>query len=301
MAVFVLAFAVVRLREGESNPTEEAPNSRPFGTLRELFGGRDETASQLRELQDTVDALKTQQTESARLDEARAREQETAEAEQRTADDLQGTAAAIQRQLTSEANITSAQETVSALQALADSQATENALVAQAQMTEIARLQTEATARAAVVGGIIRATAISDMPTGVVVGPVAEASASSNQQVASRAVDSYTHSAWLSGSLDLAGSWLEFAFRVDKVVNGIRVFQTSNQQYARPEHITLMFSDGTTQRISLRDEPGWQYIKLDPVTTISCRLIIESVYRRIVNDNEASNVAIYEVELYGPR
>lgn len=119
---------------------------------------------------------------------------------------------------------------------------------------------------------------------------------------AGRTLDGDLTTAWVEGaSGDGVGEWITFTFDGVYRVSGMRIhagYQKSEELYgknARPAILTVVFSDGTEQTVTLQDINGPQDVAFDgPADTSSVTLEIASVYP----GSKYEDTVISEVSFY---
>jgi hypothetical protein len=100
---------------------------------------------------------------------------------------------------------------------------------------------------------------------------------------------------------DGEGEWVRFGFaeivtigRID-IANGYQSDKTTYANNPRVRELRLTFSDGSSQRVQLKDEMGYQTITLEPKKTEWLRMTIVSTYP----GEKWADAALSEVRLYG--
>lgn len=99
--------------------------------------------------------------------------------------------------------------------------------------------------------------------------------------------------AWVSADEGI-GEWLEVELPAPRWVSGIAIAADTTRfaAYSRVHQASLVFSDGSRQRITLADTQERQTIRFAPVSTSTVRLIVEDTY-----PGASGQVAISEVQL----
>lgn len=112
---------------------------------------------------------------------------------------------------------------------------------------------------------------------------------------AEKAKDRNTSSCWYSASGKVRGEHISFLFREPKEVTGFEFYYKANLDGRPPRKIKLTFSDGSEQRIELKNPDGWERVSIIPVKTNSIKF-------RIEEDNPTVNaqyLIICEIKTFG--
>jgi len=122
-----------------------------------------------------------------------------------------------------------------------------------------------------------------------------ESSSYSGGYQAEQAKDRNISSCWYSGSGRMRGEHISFLFREPKEVTGFEFYYQANLDGRPPRKIKLIFSDGSEQRIELKNPDGWERVSIVPVKTNSIKF-------RIEEDNPTVNaqyLIICEIKTFG--
>ncbi len=125
--------------------------------------------------------------------------------------------------------------------------------------------------------------------------PILEVTASSSYVMSNRdapsAVDNNIVTYWSSNFDDDIGAWLQLQLPTTTTVAGIHIYTSGPRGgLGQPHELTLIFSDDSSQQITLENEEAWQYRALVPISTANVRIVVDSVYElgafRITKFNE---------------
>jgi hypothetical protein len=130
--------------------------------------------------------------------------------------------------------------------------------------------------------------------------PISAATASSfyagQDHVASDVVDGDIKSYWISKIGDDIGAWLEVQLAEPALLAGIRIYSPGvSSGNGLAKDLSLYFSDGSQQNISLGETAGWYYKNFPPITTESVKAVVESVH----SFSPVSTTRLYEIQLLG--
>jgi hypothetical protein len=99
--------------------------------------------------------------------------------------------------------------------------------------------------------------------------------------------------------------WLQLSFDTEAVLERLEIatgLQGDPANFARngrPREILLHFSDGSSQKILLADQLGYQNISLQPVKTRWLRLLVTKIYWGDRSSELTSDFGIAELRCYG--
>lgn len=123
---------------------------------------------------------------------------------------------------------------------------------------------------------------------------------------ASKAIDGDPNTPWVEGAEGLGiGEWLKIELSQASTVSSIRIingynFTSSDKigerfyKNGRVKTATLEFSNGSRQKIQLKDNNKWQSFDLGGVKTSSIRIVIDAAYK----GTEWDDVCISEIEVF---
>jgi len=130
----------------------------------------------------------------------------------------------------------------------------------------------------------------------------ASATSSARGSGPARAIDGVKNTAWAEGAAGLGtGQWLQIVLdrTVDLARVGITPGASDNEKAfraaSRPAAVRLEFSDGTEQKVSLRDEPAFQTFDVAAKSVRWVRLELLSAYR---GQTSRQDTSIAEVEFF---
>lgn len=120
---------------------------------------------------------------------------------------------------------------------------------------------------------------------------------------ATYALDGNTETDWIAQ--EGVGAWLQLQLPAPRTITEISLFCVApgdtylkfRNPAAEPREITLTFSDGSVQVVSLLKVTGWQHFSLRPVLSSSVNLTVRNLYPGPGSDFQIAK--IYEVQLHG--
>lgn len=117
------------------------------------------------------------------------------------------------------------------------------------------------------------------------------------RSLAKHAIDGKVSSIWASAIDKLMGQSLRVNLNKPSTVSRMHILVPQNGNNVPPESITLYFSNGSSQLVSLPNKFGWHRVAIQPTRTES--VDIEFTRLHSVKDIEAKHVIVAEVDLFG--
>ena len=108
-------------------------------------------------------------------------------------------------------------------------------------------------------------------------------------------VDGEVDIPWISGRDKIIRASLQLLLREPQTVSQIGIYTPEYPNGVSVKDMTLIFSDNSTQQVSLKGLTEWEYIDIVPVTTDSVEFIVDDIYPTSTNNY----LTIYEIQLFG--
>lgn len=107
------------------------------------------------------------------------------------------------------------------------------------------------------------------------------------------AIDGNISSYWASKEGETVGTFLSLTLRTSRILNRIGLYTPMRPDGKTVRTATLVFSNESSQQISLRGLSEWEFVDITPVATTSIDIIIDEIY----NTSSNNYVSIYEFQL----
>jgi hypothetical protein len=93
---------------------------------------------------------------------------------------------------------------------------------------------------------------------------------------ATNAIDGNTNTYW--EATNDVGAWIELILPQQHLITTIALHTTGSGNDSQIENATLSFADGSEQLVKLDGTAGWQFVELEPVSSNTVRIRVDSVY-----------------------